>query len=276
MVRVDAETAKLETNIAGSTPAAIPDGAGGLDFTTREINALGQVTLRGIPGEPCAGWALGFFQLEFVETNRAGYRGTTRADGSVLVVRDRPPARARQLCRDTGSTTVPPAFWYNPPAGALGHTEDTTMMVLPPGATIPATGAQILAATFYDCPAENYPLVQVNSLFVPPRPNSLYSVTIGFAFCTVLAVQDPGGVYQFLKHFYWNCRWRAHFGPGGGITVTGSNIMDLNVQRHVHSGVPTDPHFNRASLLEVTLPTCNALANAAAAAPLVTPSLTWT
>jgi hypothetical protein len=257
VVQIDSHNAMLTPPRRGGRSPQVTIAAGVASFTTQEITTTGSVNLIGSPGDTAAGWARGFFQLQFIETNRARYRGLTAADGSVLVSRDRPPSRLQQLCRDT---TLPGQFFYFPPGEP-----NVTMTVLPAGTVLPPGGSLMLAATFFDSPKENYPATQPNASWAPPRANLLHSVALGFAFCTVLTAREPGGSFHFLKHFYWNCRWDVHFSPaGGGASVAVSSAqMNLNLQHHVHSGVPNDTRFNQAHLLNPGLPVCNTVADAA-------------
>jgi len=248
----------LRPQVGGPSAAvtSVPGVPPSFQFVTREITATGAVKLRGVPGEACGGWTLGYFQLEFLEVNHARYRGATIADGSVLVRRDCPPSRPRQLCRDNLTASL----WYSAP----GLDPNATVMALPAGTTIPPGGELQIASTFFDQPWETYPTTETNLLFVPPRTTFLHSVKIGFAFCTVLTARDPGGSFHFLKHFYWNCRWEISFTrAGGSVVVASRRHMDLNLQHTVHSGVPNDARFNRANLLSSALPRCNAVAAAA-------------
>lgn len=275
-VRLDANSVRLTPpQKSGLRAAATPGVMLGtppvpsVSFDTSDLTATGVVKLLGTRGESCAGWALGFFQLQFVEVNQARYRGTTNTDGSMLVRRDRPPSRPQQLCRDT---TAPGGFWYYPPGAGSGV---NSMMALGAGSTIPANGEQYLAVEFYDSPSENYPHTQANTLFAPARVNFIHSATLGFAFCTLLTLQDPGGNFHFLKHFYWNCRWSVHFrAVGGVISISRTDDADLSLQATVRSGIPTDPRFNRVNLLNLTLPVCNTIAGAATPGNIQR-SLTW-
>src|SRR6266849_4442695 len=58
-------------------------------FQGSKIEATGSVTLIG--SQPAAGWALGFIQVEWVDTNWLYYRGRHNDHGSIFFQRSRPP-----------------------------------------------------------------------------------------------------------------------------------------------------------------------------------------
>jgi|GEM_PF-5064190 len=107
MVGIDLDSATLVPLVGG--PSCDVTVRGNTAYlTTREIKATGSVKLTGLPGDDCGDWKLGFCQLQFIETNRARYRGVRPVEGSTLVTRDR-DTRPTKLCRDT---LTPGAFFY--------------------------------------------------------------------------------------------------------------------------------------------------------------------
>ena len=227
-----------------------------VEFKAAQITSPGSVELRGRPGESVGGFTLGVIQLEYIETNHARYRGATAADGSILQIRDRPPARPSQLCRDTDELVKPVSWWYDPP----GRGPATS--VLPVSAVIPPSGVLPLTIQFFDEPADTYDVTLLNTEFTPPRPNRLHSSQVAFHFCTMLAVFRPGASHpEVLKHFYWNVRWGVRFSAGGaGVRIDGLEYMSVNVQNQVHSGVPNDRRF-ASRVFDLSLPVCNLLAS---------------
>lgn len=226
-----------------------------VELKAAQIRRPGFVDVRGRPGDPVGGWTLGVIQLQYIETNHARYRGATPAESSVLQVRDRPPARKSQLCRDT-IELVTPTWWYNPP----GRGPATS--VLPAHAIIPTSGVLPLDVLFFDEPFETY---QVSLTAAPPRPNRLHSAQVAFHFCTMLAVFRPGDAHpQVMKHFYWNVRWGVRFAANGaGVRLDQVEYMSLNVQDQAHSGIPDDVRF-RSRVFDLSLPVCNLVARDAA------------
>jgi hypothetical protein len=71
--------------------ASPPTVTGGrAHFECSEIKATGSVMLTG--SQPAAGWALGFIQVEWVDTNWLYYRGRQNNHGSIFSSgRARPP-----------------------------------------------------------------------------------------------------------------------------------------------------------------------------------------
>src|SRR5437899_3793188 len=63
-------------------------------FQCSKIEATGSVTLIG--SQPAAGWALGFIQVEWVDTNWLYYRGKENDHGSIFFQRSRPPPPPHQ------------------------------------------------------------------------------------------------------------------------------------------------------------------------------------
>src|ERR1700744_1898354 len=84
----------------GAFPTVHPPkfDAGKALFQCSKIEATGSVTLVG--GQPAAGWALGFIQVEWLDTNWLYYRGRQNSHGSIFFQRSRPPSRPSKACRD--------------------------------------------------------------------------------------------------------------------------------------------------------------------------------
>src|SRR5437899_11632718 len=85
-------------------------------FQCSKIEATGSVTLIG--SQPAAGWALGFIQVEWVDTNWLYYRGKENDHGSIFFQRSRPPppppqglpavkSRAQDFLRILGGSAPP-------------------------------------------------------------------------------------------------------------------------------------------------------------------------
>jgi hypothetical protein len=210
--------------------------------------------------------------LGFINEDWAHYRNTDPAEGSVFVVRDRPPALPQQLCRDSvAETGIAGAFQRFPYLGPIIFYDPETPMqtwwnprvtgFLPLGTRIPAGGELSFTVLFSDSPSPHWwGLNRVNNTAV--LPNQLYSLQYSRAFATMFAVQrGPFKPIEVLKSFQWNVRWRAHFGFAGGLNVQlpprPGDVMDLNIS-HVVKGTPNDPLF-QFRVLDITLPNCNAL-----------------
>jgi hypothetical protein len=265
---------------AGSTDAS---GAfrkmGSADLTSPGIHARAAVTLRGTPGEHVDLFKFGFIQLKFVTDDWAHYRGRAPADGSVFFAADRPPARHRQLCRDT--TLAKPLIFYNgdQPINLLAPFVGHHAGFFPAGTAIPASGSIAFTVDYFDSPQRTFDLIRLNNTFGPPRPNFLYSLQTGAAYATMFAVQKGHGApIHVLKTFQWNVRWRAHFGVDlAGHVVQlprkSGDVIDMNVS-HVVAGGPPDPRFQHF-VTDPTLPSCNAVVQAAFAHPLLRASRKW-
>src|SRR5215475_3643639 len=72
-------------------------------FQCSKIEATGSVTLIG--SQPAAGWALGFIQVEWLDTNWLYYRGRQNNHGSIFFQRSRSPSRPSKVCRDVKTET---------------------------------------------------------------------------------------------------------------------------------------------------------------------------
>src|SRR6516164_3200349 len=64
-------------------------------FKCSNIKATGSVTLTG--NQPATGWALGFIQAEWLDTNWVYYRGRENNHGSIFFQRSRAPAGQSRL-----------------------------------------------------------------------------------------------------------------------------------------------------------------------------------
>src|SRR5947209_15917088 len=88
-------------------------------FQCSKIEATGSVTLIG--SQPAAGWALGFIQVEWVDTNWLYYRGKENDHGSIFFQRSRPPTRPIKACRDVkAAADVYYEFGGSPPTTTAG------------------------------------------------------------------------------------------------------------------------------------------------------------
>lgn len=250
-------------------PAAALSGAIQIKFP--DIYALAKVTIRGAPGDDVGFWRFGFIQLGFINNDWAHYRNPDPAEGSVFVARDRPPALAQQLCRDSVAKTgitgaferfpfVGPIIFYDPETPMNDWWNRRITGFLPLGAKIPAGGKLLLTVLFSDSPSPHWwGLNRVNNRAA--RINQLYSLQYSRAFATMFAFQKgPGKPIEVLKSFQWNVRWRAHFGVRGGLNVPlparPGDVMDMNIS-HVVNGMPDDARF-KFRVLDTTLPICNA------------------
>jgi hypothetical protein len=266
------------------TQSTGPADPGVASLTCPELWAQAGVKLYGAPGEHLDFFKFGFIQLKFVTDDWAHYRGQTPADGSVFFAADRPPARQRQLCRDNFG---PVSLFYD--------TDQAINLLAPfvgqhagffsPGTTIPASGSISFTVDYFDSPQRVFDLIKQNNSFapLPPRPNFLYSLQTGAAYATMFAVQrGHGKPIEALKTFQWNVRWRAHFGldPANNVVQrpvrTGGatdDVTDMNVS-HVVAGGPPNPPFQHF-VTDPTLPTCNAVMQAAFDHPFLRTSQRW-
>ena len=256
-----------------ASPLAAPQPGATFTCDFFEIDAI--IDMDGSPGDSGAGYRAGFTQLQWIETNRAYYRGKMDADGSVNVERDRPPARPAQACRDVATPTDP--FTYPPGAQALQgfmptHPLNIDLAIIP---SFPA----VITLSHADSPSDFYPLLRTNSL--TGRPNYLQWAQLEFHFCTVLMVRRQDGTLHQLDHFYWNVHWTDNFdlavGAGGLVTgVTPRTAGARNVMNFGQfiAGGSVDPRF--APL--VTAPnvtTCNTVANQETIAQVVKEKRHW-
>jgi hypothetical protein len=239
------------------------------------MEAVGTVTFAGVAGDSGAGWAVGFLQAQWIETNWAIYRGQHQTDGSIFVQRARPPARSQQACFDCIGPTV--RTLYGTAASPPTIVPATGGPPLPLVASLPASPAFPLTVSVIhrDFPQEFYPFTRTNH--TTGQTNGLYEVQLEFAFCFSLVVKDAGGRFQFLHHLYWNLNWQYRFAPAVppatpvATPVASSNTANIG---NVIPGQPTDRRF----LPVLTTPqttNCNAIALAALNNPNIRESSRW-
>ena len=212
-------------------------------FKSSSIKATGSVTLTG--SQPADGWALGFIQVEWVDTNWLYYRGRQNNHGSIFFQRSRPPARPVKVCRDVDEEATD--IFYDEP---------------PPTVTAADRFPKTLTVDFSDEPGDKAMAVVTNSL--TGEDNFIREAQLEFLFCTVLTVRDPDDNYHHLKSFYWNVRWQARFlphdfdDPNGPWYVTTIAAGQGSARSGIIEGKPTDKRFKDA-LTDKTVRGCNAL-----------------
>ena len=228
----------------GFPKALRPTVTGGrAHFECSEIKATGSVMLTGShPG--AAGWALGFIQVEWVDTNWLYYRGRQNNHGSIFFQRSRPPARPIKACRDVDPETD---IYYT-------DSPDTV--------TVADTFPKTLTVDHSDQPPTSTPAVVTNSL--TGEDNFIREAQLEFLFCTVLSARDPAGKLHHLKSFYWNMRWQARFLPHDFATPLGAWFVTPiaegqgSARSHVIEGEPTDKRF-KDILTDLSVRGCNAI-----------------
>lgn len=226
-----------------------------------------EITLIGQPHESIAGWQIGFIQLQYVQTSWFQYRGVHDSDGSILRARDRSTAWPSQLTRDQDVDKAPP------PSGTPWTAADTStphnyqgqirtvpnLTIFGTGDKLDEFGTKIVLICHEDFPRSDVPKRFDNTAFSPPRKNLLYSAQIGYAFCVAVVAKPPAPARpMFLKHFYWNCRWRVHFTHLYGVDIALREQKDMlvSVQHPIHTGLPQDTRFARR-FFDMTLPIAN-------------------
>jgi hypothetical protein len=222
-----------------------PTVAGGQAlFQSSKIEATGSVTLIG--SQPAAGWALGFIQVEWLDTNWLYYRGKQNNHGSIFFQRSRPPTRPSKVCRDVqAETDIYYEFGGSPPTVTAADAFPNTLTV-----------------HHFDKPGDSAKAVIKNSL--TGQDNFLREAQLGFLFCTVLSARDPAGNFHHLKSFYWNVRWQARFlphdfaAPLGGWFVTPIAEGENSACSPVIEGEPTDKRFKDV-LMDLSVRGCNAI-----------------
>jgi hypothetical protein len=93
---------------------------------------------------------------------------------------------------------------------------------------------------------------------------------------------SPAGVFEHLKHIYWNVHWQGRYQPTDfanianpwNITLTGGALGNMANVSHAIDGAPNDPKFSGAITAAGTA-NCNATARAAFASPNVRESAVW-
>lgn len=229
-----------------------------------------QCNINGSPGDNPEGWSLGLIQLQWIETNWGHYRGQSDHDGSCLLQRARPPARAAQGCRDTRRRGG--IFVDNDPA--------VNWTVATAGAPFPIA----MTAQFSDDPKDAYPLTHPNSR--TGKTNFLREVQLEFHFCTILTLKDPAGNFRHLKHLLWNVHWQVKFRPRDyadtaadwTITPTGGamgNTANVSNAGKAYDGGPREPKFTEIATDPSSL-NCNEVAINAFYAPNTKESPVWT
>jgi hypothetical protein len=227
-------------------PKALPPTVTGgtAHFECSEIEATGSVTLTG--SQPAAGWALGFIQVEWIDTNWLYYRGRQNNHGSIFFQRSRPPARPVKACRDVkAETDIYYEFGGSPPTVTLADTFPKTLTV-----------------HHFDQPGDDAVAVVTNSL--TGEDNFIREAQLEFLFCTVLSARDPAGNFHHLKSFYWNVRWQARFLPHDFATPLGAWFVTPiaegqgGARSHVIEGEPTDKRFKDV-LTDLSVRGCDAI-----------------
>jgi len=217
---------------------------GTVSFECSSIEATGSVILTG--SQPAADWALGFIQVEWVDTNWLYYRGRQNNHGSIFFQRSRPPTRLVKACRDVQAN----ADIYYEFGGP------------PPTVTASDTFPKTLTVEHFDEPGDTAKAVVTNSL--TGEDNFIREAQLEFLFCAVLSARDPAGNFHHLKSFYWNVRWQARFlprdfdNPLGAWHVTPIIAGQGSARSHVIEGRPTDKRFKDV-LTDTSVPGCNAI-----------------
>jgi hypothetical protein len=239
--------AVLKPGSSHITPGAFPKVSkptvtgGRARFECSEIKATGSVTLTG--SQPAAGWALGFIQVEWVDTNWLYYRGRQNNHGSIFFQRSRPPVRPIKACRDVDPETD---IYYDTPATVI------LADIFP----------KTLAVDHSDKPTTTTPAIVTNSL--TGEDNFIREAQLEYLFCTVLSARDPAGNFHHLKSFYWNVRWQARFLPHDFATPLGAWFVtpiadgEGSARSHVIEGEPTDKRF-KDILTDLSVRGCNAI-----------------
>lgn len=216
-------------------------------FKSPSISCDGSVMLNGTAGENVRGWELGFFQLQFIETNYVTYRGRTSHDGGAKFSWSH-----NLVCRDTDERH--PGLWYD------NHKINTrTNRGVFQAIKLEANSNLIMETTFFDQPEQTFDTIVTNEQ--TGQRNFLHHADLAFHFCTLLVVKDPRQHQTVLKHFYWNVRWEAHFRPdtNGVPQMIRRDHFDFNVQRNVQNGIPNDARF-RNRIFQRNLPVSNDMA----------------
>jgi len=247
-----------------------PGGAGALAmFISPFFEVEGQVSFAQPPAK-AAGCRLGFTQLQWIETNRATFRGIGRGDGWSMLKRDRAPARPAQACRDVAFAND--VFSYPPGAQGLVGYMPRHKLDLDLGTMVPLPTA--LFVSHADAPRDIFPTFRRNGR--TGKLNYLDWAQLEFHFCTVMLLRRNDGTLHQLKHFYWNVHWNANFtaSPGQGsapatvrpLPSAGRNIYNFG---RVIDGAVTDSRF-AALIGQAVTPTCNTVAGTASANQIVT------
>ena len=231
-------------------------------FQCSDVSAFGGVSLTGDPDDVAA-CTVGFINVQWIETNWVYYRGRTNSDGSLFLQRGRPPARPAQGCRDSATRTPSPGQVFFRP-------EDNQSP--PAGSPLPVS----VQADFNDRPRDFAHLLEENSK--TGKTNFLREAQIELFFCTILAVQEGGGLFHQLASFYWNARWQARFQPTDFADPLGSPWTVLLVPggnganaSGIIQGPPSDKRFKNL-ITDPEAPNCLALRAGAEDAVETSPS----
>ncbi len=276
MITITASSLKItqKPSLALVKPANSSAGLIGAAFgLSTTMEAVGTVTLKGLPGESGAGWSVGFLQAQWIETNWGAYRGVTAADGSIFVQRARPPARPRQACFDCITIGAPFYADATIPARApvTGGPALPFVAALPANPTFPLT----LSVLHSDFPSDFFPFSRLNS--VTGQQNLLSEAQLEFSFCFVLALKGPAGQLRMAKSAYWAVAWqnKFHFTAGAAVPtitpVAGGNYAKVG---GIIEGGPADPRFTTV-LTTAQTTNCNALANAETLHPNLKETQGW-
>ena len=245
--------------VIGATDVSFPGG--------QQVRATGSADFNIGPGDASAGWFVGWLQAQWIETNWGYYRGQSNSDGSAFYQRARPPARARQACRDT----------FGPVGQIFYGVEATRRGVIPAGPVLPGSVARA-SCSFNDGPSDSFPISVTNSL--THRLNFLREAQLEFHFCTVLVVRDPAMNFTQLKSFYWNVLWQYRFHPSAFPMVAPTTRIEpitegigAHVSR-VFTGAVSDRRFTGV-LTAPQSSSCNDVFAAATANPNIRESRIW-
>lgn len=249
-VTIQPNSAKLEVTLQPGvvTPSVRTDC---IAFDSTWIRAAGEVTLLGDSGDSAADWRVGYIQVQSLETSWSIYRGQNKNDGSIFLQRGRPPARTQQGCLDC---------------------EDQSSVLDLFISTIPAHGyivsgnaggfPQRLQVNFRDKPGDACSLVEKNKS--TGKLNFLVAAQTEYAFCTILSVRDPGGVFYHQMHFCWNVSWQAEFqandfnDPPSGFKIDVIQKTSRAYAGPIMMGSPGDPQY-KTILTTAQTKNCNQL-----------------
>lgn len=239
-----------------NVPAINPPDA---DITANDIIMNGQARITGVVGDNCLGHQFGFLQTEWIETNKAYYRGRLNRHGSVMVRRDRPPSRPRGACSDT---SIAGQFW----------TDD-------PGETQQVACNNNINITSRDGPSDSFPLVEHNA--TTGQDNYLRELYMEFMFVTVFSVRRPDTTFRHFRSVYWNNRWFYRFtltNFAAPLTAASWTVREFGshtgaAASGIISGGSTDPRVPMFTVAQAN--NCNVIANNAAANPARQESNRW-
>ncbi|WP_425230465.1 hypothetical protein [Sphingomonas sp.] len=238
----------------------------------RRLEAIGSITIAGSAGDSTAGWAAGFVQAQWIETNWGFYSGAHDHDGSSFLQRARPPSRPHQACFDNATAGQP--FYANstepPQVPAGGHTLLPFVQPLPPSPTFPLT----LNVFHADNPGDTYDLSRTNTQ--TGQINLLSEVQLEFAFCAVMVVREPSGRRHFLKGFYWNANWQDSFHTTSANASVATRIVKGThcAVGDIFDGQPQDRRFAHI-FTQPQASNCNIVAGQAAAHPNIREEPRW-